>query len=205
MRTTSEGKGEAPRKGRSTEMVSTVNVGEKVRKLRKESGLSIQKLAEKSGVSPAGVYKIETNGMTPTITTLMKLANALEKRVSYFIEEEDHRAEVEYVPRDGRRVVLKNEMGTNERIAGVLKDAKLDGNYKVIEAGSRSGSCVSSKAGEALVYCLRGELDFEVKGKSYQLREGDVIHYKTDLPHSWQNRGLTATHILMVSTPPIEG
>ncbi|MFQ6111504.1 MAG: helix-turn-helix domain-containing protein, partial [Nitrospinota bacterium] len=160
--------------------------------------------AEKSGVSPAGVYKIETNGMTPTITTLMKLANALEKRVSYFIEQEDSRAEVEFIPRDGRRVILKNEMGTNERIAGTLKGAKLDGSYKIIEPGSRSGSCVSSKAGEALVYCLRGELDFEVQGKSYHLREGDVIHHKTDLPHSWQNRGMTAAHILTVSTPPLE-
>ncbi len=180
-------------------------MGEKVRKLRKESGLSIQKLAEKSGVSPAGVYKIETNGMTPTITTLMKLANALEKRVSYFIEQEDRRPEAEYIPRGGRQVVLKNEMGMNERVTGPLKDVKLDGTFKVIEPGSRSGSRVSSKTGEALLYCFRGELDFEVQGKSYHLREGDAIHYKTDLPHSWHNRGREAAHVLMVLTPSQEG
>ena len=60
--------------------IPEVKVGEKVRRLRKKNGHSIQKLSELSGVSPAGIYKIETNAMVPTITTLAKLATVLGQR-----------------------------------------------------------------------------------------------------------------------------
>ncbi|MGQ0670948.1 MAG: helix-turn-helix domain-containing protein, partial [Actinomycetota bacterium] len=55
------------------------SIGPKVRHLRPQTNLSLQRLAERSGVSPAAIHKIERNGMVPTITTLMKLAAALNR------------------------------------------------------------------------------------------------------------------------------
>jgi transcriptional regulator with XRE-family HTH domain len=77
-----------------------VNVGESLRRLRGECGYSIKQLSQKSGVSPAGIYKIERNEMVPTITVLMKLAAALNKKVGFFVGEEDDSKDVELV-RDG--------------------------------------------------------------------------------------------------------
>ncbi len=45
--------------------IPEVKVGEKVRRLRKRNGHSIQKLSELSGVSLAGIFKIEMNQMCP--------------------------------------------------------------------------------------------------------------------------------------------
>src|SRR5215203_2905847 len=62
-------------------------IGAKVAKARAERGWSLAQLAERAGVSPAAVHKIEKSGMTPTIASLMKVAAALGKSVSYFVDE----------------------------------------------------------------------------------------------------------------------
>ena len=64
------------------------SIGPKVRRLRLQKGLSLQQLAERSGVSAAAIHKVERNGMVPTITTLIKLAASLNRPVSYFVGEE---------------------------------------------------------------------------------------------------------------------
>ena len=73
-----------------TEVTQIVSgIGPKVRTLRKQAGLSLQQLAELSNVSAAAIHKIEQSGMVPTITTLLKVAGALGRPVSYFVEEEE--------------------------------------------------------------------------------------------------------------------
>src|ERR1700758_1843336 len=64
------------------------SIGLKVFSHRKRMGLSLQQLGERSDVSAAAIHKIEQGGMVPTITTLLKLANALGRPVSYFAEED---------------------------------------------------------------------------------------------------------------------
>ena len=64
-------------------------IGPKIRFLRQQRNLSLQQLADRSGVSPAAIHKIERNGMVPTITTLMKLAGALNRSVGFLVDEED--------------------------------------------------------------------------------------------------------------------
>ena len=64
------------------------SLGLKVFSHRKPMGLSLQQLGERSDVSAAAIHKIEQGGMVPTITTLLKLAIALGRPVSYFVEED---------------------------------------------------------------------------------------------------------------------
>src|SRR5262249_7696735 len=78
-------RGEAP----SGELVPIVgSIGFKVFSRRKRLGLSLQQLGERSDVSAAAIHKIEQGGMVPTITTLLKIAGALGRPVSYFVEED---------------------------------------------------------------------------------------------------------------------
>src|SRR3954463_14594158 len=86
-----------------SEIEQTVSaIGAKVAKARAERGWSLQQLARRSGLSPASIHKIEKSGMTPTITSLMKVAAALGKSVGYFIEESDGLRPVTVVRSDER-------------------------------------------------------------------------------------------------------
>ncbi|MGH9265451.1 MAG: helix-turn-helix domain-containing protein, partial [Acidimicrobiales bacterium] len=64
------------------------SIGPRLRELRIQHSLSLQQLAEKAGVSAAAIHKIERNGMVPTITTLLKLADAFDRPVAHFVDEE---------------------------------------------------------------------------------------------------------------------
>ena len=73
-------------------------IGPKIRQLRKQKDFSLQQLAERSGVSAATIHKIERNGMVPTVTTLMKIAGALNRSVAYFVEEQEEAKPVVFTP-----------------------------------------------------------------------------------------------------------
>src|SRR5436305_11536422 len=62
-------------------------IGPRLRELRLQHSLSLQQLAERAGVSAAAIHKIERSGMVPTITTLLKLAEAFDRPIGYFVDE----------------------------------------------------------------------------------------------------------------------
>ncbi|MGJ0908891.1 helix-turn-helix domain-containing protein [Clostridium botulinum] len=62
-------------------------VGDNVRLLRKERGMSVNKLSKISGVSLGFISDIENNKTNPSIPTLEKIANALDVKVELFFKE----------------------------------------------------------------------------------------------------------------------
>jgi transcriptional regulator with XRE-family HTH domain len=64
-----------------------MSIGEKVRKIRKEKGLSIMDLKEKTGLSKSTISDLENDKSSPTIDTLQKIADALDVDVRDFFED----------------------------------------------------------------------------------------------------------------------
>src|SRR5919202_2310081 len=94
-------------------------LGGKVAQTRAERGWSLQQLADRSGLSPAAIHKIEKSGMTPTIASLMKLAAALGKSVSYFIAESEPLRPVTQIKRGERQRLYTSKQGlTLENVSG---------------------------------------------------------------------------------------
>jgi len=65
-------------------------VGERIREVRLARGLTQGDLAELCGTSIAAISHIERGTKVPTITTLVRLADALECRVTKLVEVLDH-------------------------------------------------------------------------------------------------------------------
>jgi transcriptional regulator with XRE-family HTH domain len=61
-------------------------VGERIREVRLARGLTQGDLAERCGTSIAAISHIERGTKVPTITTLVRLADALECRVTKLVE-----------------------------------------------------------------------------------------------------------------------
>ncbi|MBI1724158.1 MAG: helix-turn-helix transcriptional regulator [Candidatus Tectomicrobia bacterium] len=190
------GKGAGRKKG--AVQVPEVRIGEKVRGLRKKNGYSIQKLAELSGVSPAGVYKIETNGMVPTVTTLMKLAVALEQPVSYFVEVGESLPEVRCIRKGERTLLASGQEGRTEVVAERLRGGRLETLFRTLEAGARSRAPHVQAGCETLVYCVRGDLVVRRGEEAYRLKEGDSLHHQAGGKVMFENAGRAAAQFLVV-------
>jgi transcriptional regulator with XRE-family HTH domain len=172
-----------------SEIEQTVSaIGAKVAKTRAERGWSLQQLARRSGLSPASIHKIEKSGMTPTITSLMKVAAALGKSVGYFIEESDGLRPVTVVRRDERTRLHTSKDGlVLNNISGRYGPFFVAGAEADVEPWADSGPQPMIHPGEELVLLLEGTMRFTIDAVDYDLEEGDSIHFRTAYPHSWAN------------------
>jgi len=170
-----------------------------VRQLRRQKNLSLQQLAERAGLSAAAVHKIERNGMVPTITTLMKLAAALNRSVAYFVDEE-HAEAVVLVRSDERKPVFTSKERLDlAGISGPYGQFFMAGAVATVEPEADSGPKPMEHPGEELVYVLEGTLCFAVGGEEYVLRRGDSLHFRTDRPHRWWNPSTRATRAIWMA------
>ena len=163
-------------------------LGAKVAKARAERGWSLAQLAERSGVSTAAVHKIEKSGMTPTIATLMKIALALGKSVSYFVEDVDAARPVTVMRRDERTPLYTSKQGlVLQNISGRYGPFWVAGAEAHVEPHADSGPEPMRHPGEELVLVLDGRMTFTIDDETYELEAGDSIHFRTVRPHSWAN------------------
>jgi transcriptional regulator with XRE-family HTH domain len=115
-------------------------LGGKVASARAERGWSLQQLADRSGLSPAAIHKIEKSGMTPTITSLMKVAAALGKSVSYFIDESEPLRPVTHIRAAERQLLYTSKKGlTLENISGRYGPFFVAGAEALVEPHADSG------------------------------------------------------------------
>ncbi|MEQ9619496.1 MAG: cupin domain-containing protein [Deltaproteobacteria bacterium] len=183
-------------------------LGEKIKALRTGKNLSLKDLSERSGISAAAIHKIESNGIIPTITTMMKLSDALGKKVSFFIEQELEDKDVVFVPSKKREPILTFKKGLDLRAISAKKygDFIMTAAYAVVDKGASSGRKAINHPGEELVYCLSGKVEFKVKDKTYVLGTGDSLHFRTHLDHKWKNLGdIQAKLLWILAVSPSEG
>jgi transcriptional regulator with XRE-family HTH domain len=166
-------------------------IGPKLRSLRKQAGLSLQQLAVRADVSAAAIHKIEQSGMVPTITTLLKVAGALGRPVSYFVDEEQVPSSPTVFIKDGdQRPLLTSHTGIDlAGISGPYGRFYLAGALANPVPGASSGDRPLEHPGEELVYLVQGTLEFTVAEDVYTLSPGDSLHFRTVQPHAWRNPG----------------
>jgi transcriptional regulator with XRE-family HTH domain len=171
------------------------SIGPKARDLRQRLGLSLQQLAARSGVSAAAIHKVERGDMVPTITTLLKLAAALGRPISFFVDDaaqdRSPAVHVRAAERPAPPAAWTADADGIEASALSVPDARLRGAavHAVVAPGGTGGEPRSLRAGEELLLVLDGALDVEVAGVRYEVEAGDTLHYPTDLPRRWRNRG----------------
>src|SRR4030095_7137166 len=96
---------------------------------------------ERPDSSAAAIHKIERNGMVPTITTLMKLAVALNRPLSYFVDEDTNTdSPVVFIGAGERRPVFTSKAGLElNSITGPYGRFFLAGASASIEPEAHSG------------------------------------------------------------------
>ena len=127
--------------------------------------------------------------MVPTITTLLKLAEAFDRPVAYFVDEETNEDRpLVFTPADERPIAVSSRRGVDVRtISGSSARFALGGTVITVEPGAGSGPAASPGYGEELVLMLEGALRFEVEGREYCVRAGDALHLRSDRPYRWEN------------------
>ncbi|GAA4775515.1 cupin domain-containing protein [Actinomycetospora chlora] len=175
-------------------------IGPKVRDLRQRAGLSLQQLARRADVSAAAIHKVERGDMVPTITTLLKLADALERPIGHFVGDDGPAAVASVVPAGAGAVVPTEEPGTvRTALTAAPERFRVGGTLVVVDVDG-SGSSEGRGAGEELVHLLEGTLAFEVAGERHTIGAGDTIQYPADRHVRWRNDGPAVARAVWLTT-----
>jgi len=191
--------------GRTSDLHEIVSsIGPKLRELRVQRGMSLQQLAVQSDVSAAAIHKIERGGMVPTITTLLKIAAAFNRPVSYFVEEQlGENRPVAHIRRGDRNPIFTAHSGIDlAGISGPYGRFFLAGAIATVQPGANSGDKPMEHPGEELIYVLDGTFEVDVDGQHFALDEGDSLHFRTDRPHRWYNTGKTPIKAVWLALRP---
>jgi len=181
-------------------MISREDLGSRIRTVRKEQGMTLKELERRSGFSATHISEIERGKTSPTIGALIRVAGALEKDASFFLEEE-HLSEVAFVRRDARHPLPKEESQVRgEYLTPGIPGGRLNAYMLYLEPGGDRDVIYDSHAGEEGAYLLEGDLEYQVGTRTFRLGQGDAIHHACDRPHGFRNVGGGSARILVVST-----
>jgi transcriptional regulator with XRE-family HTH domain len=177
--------------------VNPVNVGESLQRLRGERGLSIRALAKSSGLSANALSMIERGRTSPSVSTLYKLADALNVPVTaFFGAPEARQLAIHLRASDRARVPIIG--GTWEGLGGEKFTGRVEPFMLNLETGGDSGPTPMVHTGHEFVFCLAGNLEYLVEEKRYMLSPGDSLLFAAHLVHRWRNSGQGPATVLIV-------
>ena len=180
-----------------------IDIGTKIRKIRKDKKLTLQDVAKVSKLSISLLSEIERNNKAPSISTLLKIAEALDTR-AYLLLDEGIREDISVVRKDDRKSIESNfPRVTYEAINGKI----MGGNLQILMVTAATGEYLSVEKlhhhiGEECAFVLQGKIEVTVEGEQFVLEEGDAIYFHSRIPHLFMNTNSDVSQVLWVLTPP---
>ena len=172
------------------------DVGNTIRNYRINQNLSLRELSKISELSLNALSKIERGENSPTVASLHKIASALNVHVSNFFVSEGDQTTIFSKKSETKKVELEGLIFEGLGV-GLIKQ-RFEPFIITIPPGSENISDPSSHTGEEFIYCLEGQLEYNIANANYELSEGDSILFKASQPHSWQNKTNSVVKVIIL-------
>ncbi len=154
-------------------------------------------LAELCDLSPNTISLIERGISSPSVSTLHRLAVALEVPITAFFQ--DVREPAEFIlSRRGDRHEAVSAGASLEGLGAGLQGQTMDPFVVRLKPGADSGPGTIVHDGHELIYCLTGEIEYEVDGHPHRLAAGDALLFEARLGHRWRNTQADPAEFLLV-------
>jgi transcriptional regulator with XRE-family HTH domain len=176
------------------------SVGDALRRLRSERGLSLEKLAKASGVSRAMLGQIELGQSTPTINVVWKIARALGVPFSALLGQQGS-STLTVMPAARARLLRSRDGSFTSR---ALFPADLPRHVEFYElhlaplAEERAEPHPPGTTENLVV--TAGTVEVTVGAESRMLATGDAILFEADVPHVYRNPGTVEAVMYLVMT-----
>ena len=182
----------------------SINIGERLRELREARNISMRTLATKSGLSANALSMIERGKASPSVSTLYKLSDALGVSITSFFGTDAERKQVVFMKGDERPRVSFTR-GIFEGLGGEHFIGRVEPFLLTLESNANSGPRSMAHTGHEFVFCLRGQLEYQVERQIYELAAGDSLLFAAHLKHRWKNIGGTVVTALIIISGFEEG
>lgn len=172
-----------------------MDLGARLKTIRKRFGLSQRELAKHAGVTNSTISMIEKNTVSPSFSSLLKVLKGFPMSVEEFFT-------TDLVMSD--QVVFKADQQADMSAQGVA--IKLIGHSiaarnismlnETYPPGADTGEEMIKYDGEEAGIVVEGEIELTVDQQVYHLATGDGYFFRTHLPHRFRNLGTTTAKVV---------
>lgn len=158
-------------------------IGIRLKELRQGVGLTLEKLALATELSPAFLSRTENGRSIPSIPTLQSIADALSVNIGFFFRDGDQQQyKITY---QGTRNKIVTEKGyeieiLNEGMANPFMQPAI---VTCMGKDKESEVEVSVHEGQEFVYVIEGKLELVLGSKKFSLNKGDAAYWNGSIPH----------------------
>lgn len=178
------------------------DVGGRIRMLREAQGLSLRALAENCGLSVNAISRIERGESSPTVSSLKRLSAGLRVPITDFFRFDDERHTI--VVRRTKRRRVRDEGVLTESLGSGLPSQRLEPFFVTLAPGHAVSEDLVSHHGEEFIYCLEGEVEYQVGEQVLRLEAGDSLLFRPEQPHKLRNAHVDTARVLMVLQSPTD-
>lgn len=160
-------------------------VADNLRVVRENRGLSLDQLAELTGVSKSMLRQIETGKSSPTISTIWKIANGLRISFTSLLRKPAIQAEVKSF-KGNQPLTAEDKKYRLYPLTDFDPHHSFETYYFEIDPGATfSGEPHKGNIYE-YVFVTKGELQIIINEESFLIHESEFMHFKADAPHHYK-------------------
>jgi transcriptional regulator with XRE-family HTH domain len=175
-------------------------VGANLRRLRTRRGLSLERLAHKSGVSRAMLSQVELGKSAPTINVLWKVARALGVTFSALLSTNLNASPVLLRESSAKRLTSLDGSFSSRALFPFDRPRQVEfyelrlKSHAVEDADPHPPGTVEN------IVVNTGAITITTGGSAHELNRGDALLFTADVPHSYSNRGNDDALMYLVMT-----
>lgn len=176
-----------------------MNIGQKLRDLRKKHGLTQEELADRSELSKGFISQLERDMTSPSIASLEDILQCLGTSLSEFFQEEKEEEQIVFSEED---YFVKEDLQDRNQIRWIIPNAQknmMEPIHLILEPGGRT--CPDNPhEGEEFGFVLQGSVEIHLGKRVCLARQGDSFYYVSDCPHYISSK--EGAELLWVAAPP---
>ncbi len=189
------------RKQESGAPAALSTIAERLAALRKLNGLTLEELAQRASLTKSYLSKLERGLSSPTIGTVLKLAEALDVTVDQLIAKPQRANEILLVKAADRvpfSPSAERQGYTYEAIATERVDKAMQPFVMVPPFTLAQDQPMASHAGEELIFVISGEMEVLFDDRIVRMQAGDSLYFNASIPHRSRSIGKTQAQALVV-------
>jgi transcriptional regulator with XRE-family HTH domain len=179
-------------------------IGKRIKSARRLKGLTLQDVADETGLTKGYLSKIETSGKAAPVPTLARIAKVLGVPLAELFGGVEKAERVSVVRADERPQLAKGarEFGYIYDLLCVGIDNKYMEPY-ILTIPANTTCPPTEHDGEEFIFVLDGVMRFHLGEVEHQLEKGDSLYFDASIPHFGQAAGdLDVKCVMVVHSEP---
>jgi transcriptional regulator with XRE-family HTH domain len=166
-----------------------------LRAVRRQRGLTLENLAEQTGLTKSYLSKIERRQSTPSIAVALKVARALDVDVARLFSDEtaDEKIVIDRAG-DRRKVAGERYVALAPAVLG-----KSMSPFVVRPVGKALGGPRPMHAGQEFVFVHAGTVELDYGDQTIRLGPGDSAYFDASVSHNFRSVGAAAAEVIVVA------